>query len=81
MFPGQYCTIDPILSFKGTKELKILRNKYLKLIIFQQAALTLSKLRGIDINDKTIQKEIDYMKNEENVYKSLPKITYLKICK
>ncbi|CAB3223836.1 unnamed protein product [Arctia plantaginis] len=44
-----------------------------------QAASTLSNLRGIDIKDKIIQKEIDFMKNEETVYKSIPKITYLNI--
>ncbi|XP_075974949.1 facilitated trehalose transporter Tret1-like isoform X2 [Anticarsia gemmatalis] len=44
-----------------------------------EAASTLSVLRGLDVDDKVIQKELDYMKNEEETYKSLPTVSFLNI--
>ncbi|XP_022814650.1 facilitated trehalose transporter Tret1-like isoform X2 [Spodoptera litura] len=44
-----------------------------------EAAKTIAFLRRLDVNDKRIQKEIDFMKNEELTYNSLPKISFKSI--
>lgn len=49
-------------------------------LILQEAAKTIAFLRRLDVNDKTIQSEIEFMKNEEATYDSLPKISFKSIC-
>ncbi|XP_035433523.2 facilitated trehalose transporter Tret1-like isoform X1 [Spodoptera frugiperda] len=44
-----------------------------------EAAKTIAFLRRLDVNDKTIQSEIEFMKNEEATYDSLPKISFKSI--
>ncbi|KOB70431.1 Sugar transporter 4 [Operophtera brumata] len=46
-----------------------------------EAAATIAFLRGLDVDDKSIQNEISYMSNDDLYYKSLPKISYLSILK
>ncbi|KAF9408423.1 hypothetical protein HW555_011888 [Spodoptera exigua] len=41
-----------------------------------EAAKTIAFLRRLDVNDKTIQTEIEYMKNQEVTYASLPKLSF-----
>ncbi|KAF9407093.1 hypothetical protein HW555_012770 [Spodoptera exigua] len=45
-------------------------------LILQEAAKTIAFLRRLDVNDKTIQTEIEYMKNQEVTYASLPKLSF-----
>ncbi|XP_021201351.3 facilitated trehalose transporter Tret1 [Helicoverpa armigera] len=47
----------------------------------EEAAATIAFLRRLDVNDKEIQNEIDYMRNEELTYNSLPKVSFLSILK
>ncbi|PZC85112.1 hypothetical protein B5X24_HaOG202876 [Helicoverpa armigera] len=47
----------------------------------EEAASTIAFLRRLDVNDKEIQNEIDYMRNEELTYNSLPKVSFLSILK
>uniref|UniRef100_A0A2A4J9N1 Major facilitator superfamily (MFS) profile domain-containing protein n=1 Tax=Heliothis virescens TaxID=7102 RepID=A0A2A4J9N1_HELVI len=47
----------------------------------EEAASTIAFLRRLNVNDKEIQNEIDYMKNEEVTYNSLPKVSFITILK
>ncbi|XP_028155917.1 facilitated trehalose transporter Tret1-like [Ostrinia furnacalis] len=47
----------------------------------EDAARTIAKLRGLDINSKIVQNEIDFMKNEEHHYQTMEHITFWSIFK
>ncbi|CAH0403102.1 unnamed protein product [Chilo suppressalis] len=48
---------------------------------YDEAAKTLALLRGLEVNHKIIELEINEMRNEELRYKSLPEITFINIFK
>lgn len=48
---------------------------------FEEAAQTVARLRGLDVDSKVVKNEMDYMKNEEKQYSSLPTVTFLNIFK
>ncbi|XP_028176969.1 facilitated trehalose transporter Tret1-like [Ostrinia furnacalis] len=48
---------------------------------FEEAAQTVARLRGLDVDSKIVKNEMDHMKNEEEKYRSLPTVTFLNIFK
>ncbi|KAL0812145.1 hypothetical protein ABMA28_009523 [Loxostege sticticalis] len=48
---------------------------------FEEAAKTAALLRGLEVDDKVVQHEMDVMQNEEKHYANLPKINFLNIFK
>lgn len=50
------------------------------IILIQDAARTIAKLRGLDVKDEIVQNEIDFMKNEEHHYKTIENITFWSVC-
>ncbi|CAK1591423.1 unnamed protein product [Parnassius mnemosyne] len=46
---------------------------------FELAAKTIAFLRGLEIDDKIVQKEVDIMRDQEFFFQSLPKISFLSI--
>ncbi|CAH0760117.1 unnamed protein product [Diatraea saccharalis] len=48
---------------------------------FEEAAKTLALLRGVQSDHKSIQLEMNEMKNDEEYYKSLPHLTFVNIFK
>ncbi|XP_041970159.1 facilitated trehalose transporter Tret1-like [Aricia agestis] len=47
----------------------------------EEAAQTIASLRGMDQHQKVVQNEIDYMRNEDALFKSLPAVSMISILK
>lgn len=50
------------------------------LFIFQEAAKTIALLRGLDVDDKIVQNEMDNIKREDETFKSIPNFNFFGIC-
>ncbi|XP_075972508.1 facilitated trehalose transporter Tret1-like [Anticarsia gemmatalis] len=47
----------------------------------EEAAATIAFLRGLNVDDKEVQNEVDAIKREDDYFKSIPNITFLNIFK
>lgn len=46
----------------------------------QEAITTIALLRGLDVNDKEVQNEFQYLRNDDVYFKSIPDVSLKTIC-